>query len=326
MLRLRAKTLRAVRRFFDELGYLEVETPILSHDIVVDAHLEPFRVHWREHRHGEHGNDRSPDDVMYLQTSPEFGMKRLLADGATAIYQITRVLRKGELGRLHNPEFTMIEWYKTGDTHHDQMAVVEELVASVYQALGRTSPARSFSRVTYDEAFLAGIGSRVLDLDAGQLAALAKQSGIVPPESLTADDRDGWLNLILAERIEPTLGVVRPTFLYDYPASQGALAQLCAEDPRVAERFELYIAGIEICNGYHELTDPRELRRRTRIQSELREREKRPRLPMENRLLQAMEAGLPRCAGVALGFDRLLMLATGCESLAEVLAFPFDRA
>jgi lysyl-tRNA synthetase class 2 len=166
----------------------------------------------------------------------------------------------------------------------------------------------------------------VLGLSGTELAALARKAKIVAPETLSADDRDGWLNLILAESVEPTLGFDRPTFVYDYPVSQAALACIRREEHPVAERFELYISGIEICNGYHELTDPEELRRRMQAQAELRARENKPPLPLENRLLAAMEAGLPPCAGVALGFDRLFALAAGATSLAEVVAFPYDRA
>lgn len=321
-LKRRAKLLDAVRRFFHEQGYSEVETPTLSHDVVVDAHLEPFGVPWRE--------DSSPG-VMYLQTSPEFGMKRLLAAGATAIYQITRAYRKGERGELHNPEFTMIEWYRVGDTHHEQMNLVEALVQFVFEAARENgSPAPKlqtpFARTTYEEAFIDAIGQKVLTLSGHELAELAGRIGVRAPESLSIDDRDGWLNLLLAEKVERLLGTDRPTFLYDYPASQSALAKVRHDQPPVAERFELYIGGIELCNGYHELTDAAELRRRMKVQGDLRRGDNRADLPSHNRLLDAMEAGLPACAGVALGFDRLVMLALGAKSLAEVIAFPFDRA
>lgn len=321
-LRLRAKLLGAARELFSAHGYLEVETPVLSHDVVVDAHLEPFAVNCRE---------GSPPCVMFLQTSPEFGMKRLLAAGARSIYQVTRAFRKGELGRLHNPEFTMIEWYRVGDTHHEQMDFVELLVNAVFDSAREnggsvTSLPRPFERMSYNEAFQRALGRPVLDLSGRELLEIAREAGIVAPDSLTVDDRDGWLNLLLAERVEPRLGRDCPTFLYDYPASQAALAKVRPGNPPVAERFELYIRGIEICNGYHELTDAAELRRRMKTQAELRSRDGHRALPNENRLLAAMDAGLPDCAGVALGFDRLVMLAAGANSLAEVTAFPFDRA
>jgi len=347
-LQLRARILAEVRRFFEERGYWEVETPLLSRDIVVDAHLEPFQTSFRvETDRSTHAS--RPGDVLFLQTSPEFAMKRLLASGANSIYQITRAFRKGEVGRLHNPEFTMIEWYRAGETHHDQMSFVEELVAEVFAGVRREAanlrqsdeprggglpaaellppaPRRPFPRVTYDDAFAAALGTRVLDLSPGQLAALAEQARVIVPQAHARDDRDGWLNLLLAERVEPGLGAGGPEFLYNYPVSQGALARACPDDPRVAERFELYVSGVEICNGYHELTDPAELRRRIDEQWALRERAGLPRLPKESRLLEAMEAGLPPCSGVALGFDRLLLAALGASAVRDVIAFPFDRA
>jgi lysyl-tRNA synthetase class 2 len=328
MLRLRAKLLAAVRRFFDVRGYWEVETPILSHDIVVDAHLDPFVV-----PAGYRGRD------LYLQTSPEFAMKRLLAAGADAIYQIAHVFRHGERGRLHNPEFTMVEWYRVGDTHHAQMDVVEALVREMFAAAGGAPPhtaardssgginsARRFLRTTYAEAFRQHVGIEVFDYETSRLAELAAERGLVAPESLRPDDRDGWLNLLLAELVEPRLGRDAPEFLYDYPASQGALARVRAERHPVAERFELYLHGIELCNGYHELTDAAELRRRNGEQLHIRQEAGSSTLPVASRLLEAMEHGLPDSAGVALGFDRVAMLAAGKTTIDEVVAFPIDRA
>jgi lysyl-tRNA synthetase class 2 len=328
-LQLRARLLQVVRRFFDERGYFEVDTPLLSHDRVVDPHLEPFVV--------EAGRD-----ALYLQTSPEFAMKRILASGAEAIYQVGHVFRAGELGRLHNPEFTMIECYRAGDTHIEQMQVVEELVREVFRAAAAASgsaPPMStaapretqisqapFLRTTYREAFVRHAGRDVFPLEALELAELARSRRIAIPETLDPSDRDGWLNLLLAELVEPELGMDRPEFLCDYPASQAALAKLRQESFPVAERFELYIAGIELCNGYHELTDPAELRRRIEVESQRRIGAGRPPLPVSNRLLAAMDAGLPPCAGVALGFDRLVMLAAGANSVAEVIPFGFERA
>jgi lysyl-tRNA synthetase class 2 len=321
MLQLRAKLIAAARRFFDDRGYFEVDTPLLSHDRVVDPHLEPFEV----------AGAKVP---LYLQTSPEFAMKRLLVAGAQAIYQIGHVFRAGELGRLHNPEFTMIEWYRTGDTHLEQMQVVEDLVVELFQATAHNPlysdkaqpPHVPFLRTTYREAFQRHAGCDVISLGNSDLARLTHSRTIPVPDSLAADDRDGWLNLLLAELVEPHLGMERPEFLIDYPASQAAIARIRDEHPPVAERFELYIGGIELCNGYHELTDVTELRRRTATESSRLLAAGKPPLPPSSRLLAAMEAGLPPCAGVALGFDRLLLAATGAQSLDEVIPFPFARA
>lgn len=334
MLRLRARLLAAVRQFFDARGYFEVDTPLLSHDRVVDPHLEPFAI----------ANTSPP---LYLQTSPEFAMKRLLAAGAPAIYQVGHVFRRGELGRLHNPEFTMIEWYRAGDTHLAQMQVVEDLVVESFlvvqssrlpspgdprdgkrSAGGTTAPQPGvpFLRSTYREAFLRYAECDVFDISTESLATLAHSRGLPVPASFDPADRDGWLNLLLAELVEPRLGRERPEFLIDYPLTQAALARIRPDNPPVAERFELYLAGVELCNGYHELTDAKELARRIEMESQRRLSNNETPLPVSNRLLAAMEAGLPPCAGVALGFDRLLMLAAGASSVAEVIPFPFDRA
>jgi lysyl-tRNA synthetase class 2 len=183
-----------------------------------------------------------------------------------------------------------------------------------------------FLRLTYDEAFERYLGGRVLHRSASQLRELAAARGMVPPPGLQVDDRDDWLNWLLAELVEPRLADEGGVFLYDYPASQAALARIREGIPPVAERFELYLDGSEICNGYHELTDPAELRRRMREQAAIRAKAGSRALPATNRLLDAMAAGLPACAGVALGFDRLVLRALNATSLAEVMAFPFDRA
>ena len=328
MLRLRARLLSGVRRFFDDRGYFEVDTPLLSHDRAIDRHLVPFSV---EARTGP----------RYLQTSPEFAMKRLLAAGAQAIYQVGHVFRGGELGSRHNPEFTMVEWYRAGDSQTEQMEVVEDLIDAMFVATSearrdfqggalpveiKRQPARPYRRTSYRDAFRSHAGRDVMLLAASELAELARDRHVAVPESLAADDRDGWLNLLLAELVEPKLGLDRPEFLFDYPASQAALARIRPEDPPVAERFELYINGIEVCNGYHELTDADELRRRIHGESQRLAATGDEALPVSSRLLAAMDAGLPACTGVALGFDRMMMLVTGANSVAEVLPFAFDRA
>lgn len=317
VLKLRAKLLAFTRRFFDQAGYFEVDTPMLSHERVIDPNIEPFVVF------------ESANEPLYLQTSPEFGMKRLLAAGADGIYQLGKVFRRGELGRLHNPEFAMLEWYKTGDTHHDQMGFVEQFVRAfrleVEQSIGESSPLsdQPFQRLTYDRAFELYAGSTVLARPTNEIVALAQRLGVSASESLMPHDRDGWLNLLLAERVEPHLGREHPTFVFDYPASQAALARIRGEGTTaVAERFELYACGIELCNGYHELMDPDELRRRILREAEINETS----IPVPTRLLTAMENGLPDCSGVALGFDRLLMLCLGYDSVRQVIPFSFDVA
>ena len=313
-LRLRAEMLRRVRQFFDARGFLEVETPILSADVVVDRHLDPLVTEFVPL--ASHAAGRRP---LYLQTSPEFAMKRLLAAGAEAIYQIAHAFRQGEVGRLHNPEFTIVEWYRAGDDLNAGMQLLSDL-AEMLLARG---PAE---RVTYAQAFQQAAG---VDPHRDSIAALRnalQTRGIVPPASLEAEDRDGWLDVLLVELVEPTLGHERPAILYDYPPSQAALARVRHDDPPVAERFELYCAGMELANGYHELLDADVLRARNRENNALRVSDGKAALPESSRLLEAMDYGLPASTGVALGFDRCVMLAAGANDIREVLPFPIDRA
>lgn len=311
---LRARLLRRVRQFFDARGFLEVETPLLSADVVVDRHLDPFRTTLAP-------DPRRPDEgrTLWLQTSPEFAMKRLLAAGAGAIYQVAKAFRNGEQGALHNPEFTIVEWYRPRDDLQAGMRLLSELC----EALLERGPAES---LTYGEAFQRFAGVDPHRAATTELIEACRKAGIAVPESLDADDRDGWLDLLLVGLVEPQLGRTAPTIVYDYPPSQAALAIVRDENPPVAERFELYVGGIELANGYHELCDPAVLRDRNARVNAARRRDGKPVLPEESRLLQAMEAGLPPCAGVALGFDRVVMLAAGAQSLAEVLPLPIDRA
>ncbi|HEY2759873.1 MAG TPA: EF-P lysine aminoacylase EpmA [Pirellulales bacterium] len=312
-LRLRAKLLAKVREFFMTRGFLEVETPILSADTAVDRHLDPISVVLAD-------DPRQParGRTMFLQTSPEFGMKRLLAAGATAIFQITRAFRNAERGMLHNPEFTIVEWYRVGDELADAMTMISNLS----QTLLATRPAE---RISYAAAFEKHAGLNPHQATSAELVSAIQRFKIALPSGLS-DDRDGLLNLILAECVEPRLGQAAPTILHGYPASQAALAKISDTSPAVALRFELYVRGIELANGYQELLDADELRRRNAKANVARAADGKPKLPEESRLLAAMEAGMPLCTGVALGFDRVAMLAAEANSLADVMAFPIDRA
>ncbi len=330
----RSHLLQAVRAFFETSGYWEVETPILSRDSVVDAYIDPFTAEWHSSE-GVCSDPSGPDTTRYLQTSPEFAMKRLLTAGADQIYQITHAFRQAERGTLHNPEFAMLEWYRRGETHHDQMTFVEALVRHMYAAAAAVSdqttrpplPAGHFARFSYEEAFQKFAGLSALNATAEQFQQTALQHQISVPSGFDQADRLSWQNLLLVDLVEPALRQWGAVFLYDYPPAQAALACIRADGAiKVAERFELYLQGIEICNGYHELTDPQELRTRIEQQRALRLKENRSALPGESYLLQAMEAGLPACAGTALGLDRTIMLALGKQTLREVIAFPFERA
>lgn len=316
MLHQRAELLRRLRRFFDSHGFIEVETPTLSRDSVIDEHLDPLRVTL-------FGDATQPEqgEQFYLQTSPEFGMKRLLVAGATAIYQITRAYRGGEVGPRHNPEFTMLEWYRVGDHYAAGRKLLSDLAAA---ALG----CEDADQLSFREAFQHFAQVDPFTAEAAQLiACLAAHSRTVDS---VESDRAVLLDRVLTEIVEPELGRERPTILYDYPAEQSALAQVRPADehgnPAVAERFELYIAGVELANGYHELLDPAVLLDRNRVNNEKRAAAGKFTLPAESRLVSAMQQGLPACSGCALGVDRLLMVATGASTIQEVLAFSIDRA
>lgn len=306
MLRRRSFLIQKVRDFFEERGFLEVETPILSADTVVDRNLDPMSLTEAGRRY-------------FLQTSPEFAMKRLVASWSVPIFQICKVFRRDECGQIHNPEFTMLEFYRPGDDLERGMRLLDDLQAEI---LGR-GPA---SRMTYCEAFQRFLGLDPLTTSVSEMAQVARREKMVIPEGFDfspSANRDDWLDFLLGERIQSELGVDAPLILYDYPASQAALAVARGD---VAERFELYVDGVELANGYHELCDPAELRRRNAETNALRAADGKETLPEESRLLAAMDHGLPNCAGTAVGLDRLIMLALGASSLEEVLAFPFRVA
>ncbi len=315
-LRLRAQILERLRRFFADRNVLEVETPVLSSGATTDPRLASFRTLYV-------GPGAAGGRRLYLQTSPEFAMKRLLAAGSGSIYQICRAFRDGESGRLHNPEFTLLEWYRVEFDYHALMDEAAGLVASVLADYRRLAPAE---RMTYREAFVRYAGIDPHAAEPGALVACARRHGLETPPGLSADDIDGWRDLLLTHVIEPNLGMGRVTLVYDYPASAAALARIRLGDPPLAERFELYLDGIELANGFHELTDADEQRRRFRKERAIREATGLPVIPMDERLLAALAQGLPECAGAALGIDRLVMIAAGAGSLAEVTAFPIERA
>lgn len=312
-LELRSKLLWTIREFFHGRGLAEVQTPILSHDTVIDRHIDPIQLPVANVSLASLG-----EADLVLQTSPEFCMKRLLAAGLTAIYEITSVFRAAERGQFHNPEFTMIEWYRVGDDLQQGLTLLGDLVKAALQI-------EQVDVMTYQEVFNVFADCDPLDASVGELAnrAVALNLGV---EVGWSEDRDDWLNLIFAEVIQPHLGSSRPVIVTHYPATQSALALVCPQDPRTAERFELFAAGIELANGYHELLDADELAARNAIALEQRRREGKSPLSSESRLLAAMRAGLPACSGCALGFDRLLMVASGAKQIDDVMPFPIERA
>lgn len=318
-LRLRAGLLAAVRAFLAARGVLEVETPVLAAATIPEVHLASLATRWRGPGAPEQGA------VLYLQTSPEVHMKRLLAAGSGPIFQLARAFRDGESGRRHNPEFTLLEWYRPGFDHHALMDEVEALLAATLGAGILRAPAE---RLTYGELFSRHAGLDPHRAAAADLDAALAAAGVAAP-ALDPEDRDGRLQLLLGHLIEPRLPAGRVTFVYDFPSSQAALARVrpgADGAPPVAERFEVYVGPVELANGFHELADAAEQRRRFEADLAARRRLGLPTPPLDERFLAALAAGLPPCAGVALGFDRLVMLAAGAGALAEVIAFPIDRA
>lgn len=316
MLRQRAEIIRRLRAFFDDRSFLEVETPLLSHDTVVDRYIDPVSIPKVALTNSSADSDRR----LWMQTSPEFSMKRLIVAGAGTVYQIGKCFRKGEKGSRHNPEFTMLEWYRSGDDLRAGMELLAELVETILE-LPKTA------MLSYRETFLEFAKLDPFEASVSQMKAALDQHGVSLEQTDQDDlDRDGWLNLILSEVVEQHLGIERPVIVYDWPASQSALAIVRAEDAPVAERFEIYVDGVELANGYHELLDPDELSIRNSINNQGRIKDGNRILPENSRLLEAMRYGMPQCAGVALGVDRLVMLATGANTIDEVIAFPIDRA
>jgi lysyl-tRNA synthetase class 2 len=309
--RVRARLYASIRTFFAERGVLEVSTPILSATPNCDPHIQSFTLE----SSGRAG-------LRYLQTSPEYHMKRLLAAGSGPIYQLSRVFRRGEAGRLHNPEFTLLEWYRPGFDHQALMHEVTDLLGSLLDEAQRWAPPEMR---TYREAFQAGLGLDPFTASAEELAACAARAGIRLQPS-TGLDRNAWLDLLLTHCLQPDFGQGGLTFLTDFPVEQAALARIRPDTPPVAERFEVFYQGIELGNGYHELIDPEEQRARFMTENDKRLAAGLPPQPIDKRLLAALQAGLPACAGVALGIDRLLMIKTNAASIARVLDFPADRA
>ncbi len=309
-LQARAELLARLRAFFLHRGLLEVETPLMSGYANVDPAIDSIPVSY---------SGPSARAGHWLHTSPEFAMKRLLAAGSGPIYQICKVFRDGEEGRLHNPEFTLLEWYRPG---FDEFHLMEEVADLVDQVADRRHRRERFS---YAELF-----ERHLQLDphaatVPELQQVAQSHGIdLQGAQLEAS---AWLDLLMSHLIEPHLGRGCLSFVHDYPASQASLARVQERAGRsLACRFELYMEGVEIANGFHELTDAQEQKRRFQADSRLRQQRARPPLPWDEHLIDALTHGLPDCSGVALGVDRLLMVLQGLDTLKQTLAFPIDRA
>jgi lysyl-tRNA synthetase class 2 len=310
-LKTRAKILAEIRDFFTERSVLAVETPAISHATVTDIHLHTFKTSFI-------GPGYAKGLPLFLMTSPEFHMKRLLAAGSGSIYQIGKSFRNEESGRYHNPEFTMLEWYRVGFDHHDLMDEVDCLLQLI---LASTKA----ERMTYQQVFKQQLAICPLESSIEQLKQAAYRFDLKDIAEHEVN-RDTLLQLLFSFVIEPKIGQQAPIFIYDFPASQAALAKINQQDPRVADRFEVYFKGIELANGFHELDDPQEQLARFEQDNQQRLAMGLSAQPIDTHLIEALEAGLPACAGVALGVDRLIMLATGCEHIDQVTAFAFPRA
>ena len=302
-MRARACLLQDIREYFTAEAVMEVETPLISMAGNTDPEIESIRT----------------DNGGYLRTSPEFALKRLLASGSGDIFELGRVFRAGESGRSHNPEFTMLEWYRTGFNYHQLMDEVAKLV----RQCGRGKFDRwQLQKLSYQQLFWDYIEIDPFNANAHELEAKAEEHGIHDIQL----NRKQWLDLLISLVIQPALPEECLTFVYDFPAAQAALARVRPGSPPLAERFELYLGRTELANGYQDLTDYVEQTKR--FEDENRQREKRGQAvcAVDHHLLGALENGLPECAGVALGVDRLLMAITGVDSIDEVTAFPFSRA
>lgn len=305
MLGLRAAMKARIRAFFHERAVLEVETPALSSAATTDPNIDSYEV---------------VDGLGYLHTSPEFPMKRLLAAGSGDIYQMSRVFRRGEAGRNHNPEFSLLEWYRLGFDHHRLMAEVAELVQQLADEFERTLTTTESLR--YAEALERHSGVSLDNISVSAIQASLRQHGVAYPDNL-GDGVDAWLDLLMSTVVCEALPAEQLTFIYDYPSSQASLARVTDAG---ASRFELYWGALELANGFHELTDSAEQGRRFAADNAQRSGNGQTPMPVDTHLLAALSHGLPDCAGVALGLDRLLMKLTGATHLDQVIAFPRARA
>jgi lysyl-tRNA synthetase class 2 len=324
----RGRILDAVRSFFRDRGYVEVDTPALQVSPGLEPHLRALATEL---------HDAGDGRVVrrYLHTSPEYAMKKLLVAGLPRIWQLAHVFRDGERSATHHPEFSMLEWYRAGASYRDLMEECAALARSCQQAAGvdalswrgRTADARrQWQRISVAEAFGLHCGIDLLATapdpsrpDADRLAEAANAIGVAPH---AGDDWETLFFRIFLERIEPSLGLGAPTILYDYPASMAALSRRHPDDPRLAERFEVYVCGLELANAFGELTDPAEQRARFLADQERKRALYGDVYPIDEDFLAALEHGLPPCAGIALGFDRLVMLASGADDIEEVLWAP----
>ena len=322
-LRFRSELLRHIRQFFYDRNFCEVQTPVLSADTIVDRYLEPLTVTDKSLPVNHHDQRK-----YYLQTSPEFAMKRLLAAGLDPIFQITPVFRAGDRGQFHNVEFTMLEWYRIGDNYQTGMFLLAEffryLLETAFLKNMNVNMSCDIGYHTYQDVFESETGLNPHSATVTELQFICHERKIDYPPSGWGDAVDDWLDLLFSELVQPTL---ESAIVYDFPASQAQLAKIRQDESyAVSERFELFLKGQEIASGYHEIQDAFELRRRFQENRECRVASGQPWLPINSRLLTVMELGFPECCGTALGIDRLLMVMLDAETIEDVLTFPIETA
>jgi lysyl-tRNA synthetase class 2 len=313
LIRLRAQLLADIRTFFSEKSVLEVETPLLSHSSGTDPHLDFFTTEQR----------LSPQrQTLFLQTSPEFAMKRLLAAGSGSIYQISKAFRNGESGRFHNPEFTMLEWYRLGFSLPQLMDEITELIGRLF----RDHSLQETQCFSYQDVFYSYTGLNPLIFSYQDYCAYANGCQLGEAVVICGHNHSLWLDFLFSHQVQPYLGEHSLCLVYGYPACQSSLARINEHNELISDRVELFIKGIELGNGYYELADAREQSNRFDQELAVRQQQNLPGSVKDRHLIAALESGLPECSGVAIGLDRLLMLVSGSVSINDVLSFPIHRA
>jgi lysyl-tRNA synthetase class 2 len=311
----RGNVINAIRDFFENKNVIEVETPSLSIGTVTDPYLEAFSTQYNY----LDNSDIDQSQQLYLQTSPEFHMKRLLASGYGCIFQICKAFRHEDSGRYHNPEFTLLEWYRIGFDQHDLMAEVDELLSTVVKT-------PESEKISYQNLFIKFVSVDPLTATFNQLYEVIELRGKAADWLYESDDCDLLLQFIFSEIIEKNIGLSRPCFVYNFPFAQASLAKECDEDNRVAQRFECYFKGVELANGFNELTDADIQITRFEQDNSKRQQLGLATKNIDDNFIKALQSGLPQCAGVALGIDRLMMIALEKSAIEDVISFPIERA
>jgi elongation factor P--(R)-beta-lysine ligase len=313
MLRNRASLLQKIRQFFAEKNVIEVETPLICSAVGTDPNLDFFTTQY---------NHLPVPQQLFLQTSPEFAMKRLLAAGSGSIYQICKAFRNGESGRFHNPEFTLLEWYRVGYDLYQLMDEVAELMRVLFF---ENSLLKHVQRIGYESLFMQYTGLNALVFSYEKYCTYALDNELADAVALCGQDHALWLDFIFSHKIQPQLEHHTLWLVYGYPACLPSLARVNVHNSLAVDRVEVFLNGVELGNGYYELKDAKEQERRFDREIAFRHETKRPATAKDKRLLAALEAGLPDCSGVAIGIDRILMLLSNSRSIDNVLAFPISK-